>query len=317
MEMSDTIFIGISSYRDPLLAHTIKSALDHAKYPEKLRFGIVEQEVPEHRINSGSFFGADLTYVAIDPAASRGACWARSIQMSLYNDEDWVFQIDSHSVFDKDWDEYFVEMCKILRMANPKVVISGYPKGFEFKDGRSLRHYDDNNVIVHACSDDTSFENGPVLNIPPRGSELKVPVKGFYIGAQTMFAPGRFLYEVPYDPYLYFNGEEHSLAVRAFTHGWDVYHCPGMPIYHLYEGGDKDSYRKKHWSDGENEDRKVKWGSLDMRSKMRLADMLFHGKDVGQFGLGNVRTLDQFAEFSGIDYKNKTIHEKARKGIWE
>jgi len=315
--MSDTIFVGISSYRDPLLAHTIKNALDNAKYPENIRFGIVEQEAPEHRLNPASINGANITYVAIDPLASRGACWARSIQMSLFNDEDWVLQVDSHMMFDPDWDEYFVEMCKILSMSNPKVVISGYPKGFEFKNGRSKKYPDDNNVIVHACTDDTSFEHGLVLNIPPRGTELKVPVKGFYIGAQAMFVPGRFLYEVPYDPYLYFNGEEHSLAVRAYTHGWDIYHCPGMPVYHLYEGGDADSYRKKHWSDGENEDRKVKWGSLDMRSKMRLADMLFHGKDVGKFGLGNVRTLEQFADFSGIDYKNKIIHEKARKGIWE
>jgi len=316
MEMSDTIFVGISSYRDPLLAHTIKSALDNAKYPEQIRFGVVEQEIPERRIVPESFCGANITHIAIDPKVSRGACWARSLQMSLFDDEDWVFQIDSHTVFDYGWDEYFVEMSKILMMTNPKVVISGYPRGFIFKNGRSEKVRDDGKVIVHTCTEDTSFEHGPVLNIPPKGIDSEVPVKGFYIGAQTMFAPGRFIYEVPYDPYLYFNGEEHSLAVRAFTFGWDIYHCPGMPVYHLYETSDTDSYRKKHWEDKENEDRKVKWGNMDVRSKTRLAEMLLYGKDVGRIGLGNVRTLQEFAEFSGIDYPNKFIHEKARKGIW-
>jgi hypothetical protein len=317
MEMSDTIFVGISSYRDPLLAHTIKSALDHAKYPERLRFGIVEQEVLEHRINPSAFFGADITYIAIDPTASRGACWARSIQMSLYNDENWLLQCDSHTIFGDDWDEYFVEMSKILRMSNKKCLISSYPRGFTFKNGKSAPVADDGKVIGHVCTKDASFDSGtPVTSIHPIGVDSLVPVRGFFIGAGCIFAPGKFVYDVPYDPYLYFNGEEHSLSVRAFTHGWDVYHAPAMPIYHLFENNGGDSYRKKHWSEDEDEDRKLKWGTLDVRAKMRLSAMLFRGEDVGRLGLGNVRTLEQFAEFSGIDYKNKTIHEKARTGTW-
>ena len=315
--MSDTIFIGISSYRDPLLTHTIKSALDHAKYPENLRFGIVEQEILEHRIKPKDFFGADITYISIDPAASRGACWARSIQMSLYNDEDWILQCDSHTIFGDNWDEYFVEMSKILRMGNKKCLISSYPRGFTFKNGKSTPVIDDEKVIGHVCIKESCFEaNGPVVTVHPVGVDSLIPVRGFYIGAGCIFAPGKFVYDVPYDPYLYFNGEEISLAVRAFTHGWDVYHAPAMPIYHLFESGDGDSYRKKHWSEDEDEDRKLKWGELDVRAKTRLSAMLLRGEDVGRFGLGNARTLEQFAEFSGIDYKNKIIHEKARKGVW-
>jgi hypothetical protein len=49
---------------------------------------------------------------------------------------------------------------------------------------------------------------------------------------------------------------------------------------------------------------------------MRLSAMLFRSEDVGRMGLGNVRTLEDYAEFCGIDYKNKIIHEKARKGPW-
>jgi hypothetical protein len=318
MTMPDTIFVGIASYRDPLLAHTIKSALDNSKYPERLRFGVVEQEVPERRIIPASFCGANITHIAVDPLVSRGACWARSIQMSLFDDEDWILQVDSHTIFDKGWDEYFVEMSKILSMTNKKTLISGYPRGFSFKNGKSEPIRDDNKVIGHVCTAEASFDNGtPVITIHPKGVDSKVPVRGFYIGAGCIFAPGKFVYDVPYDPYLYFNGEEHSLSARAFTHGWDVYHSPGMPVFHLFEGSDCESYRKKHWSDAENEERKVKWGTLDLRSKSRLSAMLFRSEDVGRMGLGTVRTLDEYAEFSGIDYKNKIIHEKARKGPWE
>ena len=41
--MSNTIFIQIASYRDPQLLHTLRDALDKAKYPENLRFAICWQ----------------------------------------------------------------------------------------------------------------------------------------------------------------------------------------------------------------------------------------------------------------------------------
>jgi hypothetical protein len=43
----EKIFIHIASYRDPELIPTIKDCLLKAKYPERLRFGIVWQHSKE------------------------------------------------------------------------------------------------------------------------------------------------------------------------------------------------------------------------------------------------------------------------------
>jgi hypothetical protein len=42
--------------------------------------------------------------------------------------------------------------------------------------------------------------------------------------------------EVPYDPHLpfLFFGEESSMAVRMWTHGWDFFSPPHHVIYHLW-----------------------------------------------------------------------------------
>jgi len=43
---------------------------------------------------------------------------------------------------------------------------------------------------------------------------------------------------------------------------------------------------------------------------------LIHGNMRGIYGLGTDRTLEQFVEFSGVDYKNKVVYDKATKGCW-
>ena len=39
---------------------------------------------------------------------------------------------------------------------------------------------------------------------------------------------------VPYDPTLYFLGEEITLAVRAYTHGYDLFHPSETIVWHEY-----------------------------------------------------------------------------------
>ena len=63
---------------------------------------------------------------------------------------------------------------------------------------------------------------------------LKKPMKGAFIAGGFFFTKSDFIKEVPYDPNLYFIGEEISLGVRAYTHGWDVYYPNKVVIYHNY-----------------------------------------------------------------------------------
>ena len=54
------------------------------------------------------------------------------------------------------------------------------------------------------------------------GVEVDTPVAGFHVAGGCVFAPGRIVNEIPYDPLLYFHGEEQALALRAWTRGWDA-----------------------------------------------------------------------------------------------
>ena len=72
------------------------------------------------------------------------------------------------------------------------------------------------------------------------------PARARFVSAHFLFSLGAFVEEVPYDPSLYFVGEEITLAARAFTHGYDLFHPTEIIVWHEYSR----EYRPhKHWTD--------------------------------------------------------------------
>ena len=142
----------------------------------------------------------------------------------------------------------------------------------------------------------------------PVDSDL--PLRGFHIGAGCLFAPGAFALQFPYDPALYFHGEEQALALRLFTHGWDVFHMPGLPLYHLYNDGHPGiPPRPLHWN-APGPAHPHGWQDLERRSRARLS-ALVAGQPLGAYGLGNARTLADYANWCGIDYAGRTLRPQA------
>ncbi len=112
---------------------------------------------------------------------------------------------------------------------------------------------------------------------------------------------------MPYDPNLYFMGEETSLAARLWTHGWDIYHPNRSLVFHYWPR----DYRRTHWDDVEG------WADLDARSRRRVCDLLAgqQSRDGAtpapgdRYGLGCVRSLAEYQEFSGVDFARRQLAE--------
>lgn len=312
-----TIFISIASYCDKLLEQTVRDALAKATTPSNLFFGIVEQNFVENRFNYEDI-KAQVRYVGIDVQDSRGACWARALAMSLYSGETWFLQVDSHTVFEQGWDTVLIEAASVCSKMSPKFVISNYPHPFKMVDGVPMLEKSTDQVLFNFVNDDCTFRNeDTILTFTAIGRDSDTPINGYHLAAGFIFTLGRFVYEVPYDPHLYFEGEEQTLSVRAYTHGWDIYHTTHVPVYHLYNTGDAEtSHREVHWSPDADEKRHQRWWDLDNKSKERMTNLLHRNKDLGVYGLGNKRSLVEYANFSGIDYRNKVLapHTK-HKGV--
>ena len=307
------IYISIASFCDPYLLHTVQDACDKATFTHDLIFGIIDQH-PVHR-------GADLRALAgtshlryshIYPTESRGVCWARSLAFALYQDEKYLLQIDSHMLFEPGWDVQLITQLQALHDRSQQPIVSTYPYGFEFENERAVVKIVVSNkttLVLRPHPDTQLSSQSATLRFRAEHVFTREPVRGCHVSGGFIFTYGRFVYEVPYDPYLYFHGEEQSLAVRAYTRGWDIFHPPHIPLFHLYKLPNT-AHTAHHWHPEWEKQRDFKFTDLTLLAKVRLMDLLYQRRSLGVYGLGQQRSLADYAQFSGIDYANQTLQRE-------
>ncbi|GIS26844.1 MAG: hypothetical protein CM15mP127_12170 [Gammaproteobacteria bacterium] len=95
-----SIFISIASYQDPLLESTVFSAIHNADNPNNLVFGICDQS---SNIKDLSAYNAqsEISMSTLILYFRRDHVGLRKSHQSLFQDEEFYLQIDSHTQFDK------------------------------------------------------------------------------------------------------------------------------------------------------------------------------------------------------------------------
>lgn len=308
--MNEKIFVNIASYKDPLLFSTIKSAVKNATRPEMLVFGIVDQgHHAQHDAIADLPFAKQVRYVFVDARDTLGACWARSLGQSLYDGEQFYLQLDSHMSFVPGWDSILRDQHRKLLEREPKPIITTYPHAFTIEDG-IVKHACgldvDSVLVIRPCKDSVPTPDKCAINIQAYHLNTTQAVIGCHIAAGFIFCAGSFVEEVPYDPFLYFHGEEHALAARAFTHGWCIFHTPMVPVFHLYKMPNT-HYDSQHWAGPLNDKRSFTPTELTNRSNKRLERLLRGDGLPGAYGLGKVRSIEDFYAISGINYRTNTV----------
>lgn len=295
-----SFFVSIAAYRDPELLPTIANCLAKARRPERVRFGICWQYGPE-MAGSEQLTGPQFAVHYVDTRLSRGACWARAEIMKLYDGEDWYLQLDSHHRFTQDWDEKLVEQAGLTGSSRP--VLSTYAPGFT--PGHEAEAAEDVTTMEFDCF----TEQGVLLPKPAVAPETRAaPIRARFVSAHFLFAPGRFVHEVPYDPELYFIGEEITLAVRSFTHGYDLFYPARHILWHEYTRAG----RAKHWDDHLYETGSaVAWWERDAPSLAKASRFLtepWQGRD----GAGSARSVADYEAYAGISFRHRRVQDYTR-----
>lgn len=308
MATAPSIFIGIASYRDRWLWHTVQDALAKASAPERLHFGIIDQSEPEQFPEPRAApWWKQLHYLRVPPLDARGPCWARYVSQGYYAGEDFYLQIDSHMLFQPHWDRQLIEDWRAVAQRHERVILTTYPQSFRVQEGRIVTDPPSKRPLVLRVKPGEALQpEHPVLLFRAEWAAGEVALPGFHVAGGCLFTLGRFIEEVPYDPHLYFHGEEQNLAIRAWTRGWDIYHPPGMPMFHLYKTADAPK-GPQHWNAEIDQQRAQRWWVLDQAAKLRMRKLLYEQSLEGVYALGTQRSLEDFARFSGIDYPRRLI----------
>jgi glycosyltransferase involved in cell wall biosynthesis len=229
----NSIFIQIASYRDPQLKITLKDLLDNAKHPENLIICIAWQHATEDLWDNLDEFKNDPRFkiIDIDYKDSKGVCWARNQIQQFYNEEKYTLQIDSHMRFNKNWDEDLISMIENLQAKrHEKPLLTAYAPSFDPQHDPEMRVQVPWRMVF-----DRFIPEGAIFFLPetiPNYEILNEPVPSRFYSAHFCFTLGEFCKEVQHDPEFYFHGEEISIAVRAFTHGYDLFHPHKVVIWH-------------------------------------------------------------------------------------
>lgn len=303
----ETIFIQIASYRDPLLIPTLDDLFANADKPENLRVCVAWQHSTEDTWDNVDKYKNDprVKILNIPHDRSKGACWARNLIQGEYNGEDYTLQLDSHHKFTKGWDSTIIRMYKDLKAKGvEKPLITSYLPSFNPDN-------DPNDRLDEVWKMDFNrFTPEGYIFVYPSVMEnwrnLTEPLPSRFFSAHFAFTTGQFCKEVPHDPHMYFHGEEPSLASRAYTHGYDLYHPHRVIAWHYYtrEGN------KKHWDDDQS------W--VDKNNHSHLRFRVLHGMEEASpektpeldlYGFGNIRTLQDYEKYAGVRYRDRKVQQ--------
>jgi hypothetical protein len=312
---SPTVFVSVASYRDKYCTRTLESMYENSSNPANLIVGLCiqndEGDEPCFLKNPAlAAYKHNIRTINLTHYEAKGPTWARYLCTTLMQNEDYFLQVDSHTLFDKDWDAKMIAMVTDIKAntSSKDVVLSHYPPLYE-EYGNPNR---DKKVVDTICQ---SFfnERGMVSFLGAEGVDMKKHkyVQTPHIAAGMFFCEGKCIKEVPYDPHLpnLFVGEEILHSARVWTAGYDIYTPNENVVYHLYTRADQPHI----WDD------KKDYNDEDAFNKAKMilgfennldAKVPTHVKaNLDKYGLGKKRSLKQFFEFAGIDAENKRIYK--------
>jgi len=313
-EPASTIFVSIAAYRDPELLPTLQNCLETAANPQDLRFCIAWQHSPEDSWDVLDDYRSDPRFQIIDIPCqeSKGVCWARHEIQKRYGNEAYYLQLDSHHRFSPNWDDTIKDYLHYLQATgHRKPLLSAYLPPYHPENDPQGREID-----VYGQKSERFLPQGVIFlnsHHVQGWKEMQAPFRSRFLSAHFIFTTGKFVQEAPYDPDLYFHGEETSLAARAYTHGYDLF-CPHRPvIWHEYVRKGK----TKHWDDCAD------WGLKNDRSYARYRELFGMESPARsdqekapdhRFGLGTARSLAEYERYAGIRFKTRQIHKETIDG---
>jgi hypothetical protein len=295
------IFVNICSYRDKLLAPTIQSLLDNESGRNTITYGIFEQTSLEDSLVKKYPHLAkhkQVRYKRIDPEYSDGVVWARAINAMQIYDEEFQYQVDSHMLFDKGWDNYlildYMQGCRDF--GHDKIVLSAGTKNFDLDEDR---------ITKHILNDDISVKLGYYqfnknMRLYAHGPWIPSPDKlqpSIHICAGNFFAPAKWVKEVGYNTNIYFEGEEQMLVLMSFLKGYKVLTQRRVKCYHYL--------RSSNWESKQTINPVISQEKIRMnqdRSEKELSNFLYSIDE---------SVLRKYQEEMGVDFINRRLEERS------
>lgn len=213
-----TIFITIPAYEDPLLIETIEGALNNARYPENLHFAIslIYDKLPLPSLDK---YTTNFKFIKYEKESRPALNMIRHELFNLYDGEDYLLMIDSHTLFAPNWDSDLVsDHLQLKNIYGKKTIISKQVPALvgpiSVLNEKTLWEID--------LSNDKGFLH-QIWAVPKEYQQKP----GYYLvnhaSGHFLFAPGNFVTEVGIVPVQGHYAQEEMLSYTSFMNGWSIF----------------------------------------------------------------------------------------------
>ncbi|KAL7537933.1 hypothetical protein ACHAWF_005943 [Thalassiosira exigua] len=258
--------------------------------------------------------------------AAKGPVYARSFVRKVLGDEEFCMQIDAATDFDPGWDELAIRQWATT--GNEYAILSTEPPSSKERE----KGASNGSEVPRQCNIKIGSEGVPLYENVADGKAIGLRQPLLSTTHSSSFAFGKCHYEtnVPHDPFAaqLLASEKFPRFARLWTRGYDVY-TPSVnivyrdnsilhPLHHAAGHGGAEGGEGKKWPRNDNERR-------DAYVRMKVLLDIHHGisgaaaaslgggaeggiggkisaarANLGIYGLGKRRTLEQLLDFVGI-----------------
>jgi len=330
---SETIFVNLACYRDPECVQTLYSLFSTAANPTRVWVGLLDQSY-DHDTNILEEYARlckkrrtynysnQIRRYHLLPSKSRGHIVCRYlVDHFLFRSEKYHLTIDSHTLFVKYWDYHMCEeLNKLISPQCPHPVLTMDPPTYHVTSRSAVSDFNQEPGYYMSCSDKP--KKGYLLPSIVSESMQHVPDHPIptclWSGAMS-FSRSASIRRVPFDPHLSYvhTGENVYMAARLFTHGLQCFHPTRSYMAsmkgHSYRYTVFDQFTKKQQKERTKAYQRM-YLILGLGVKLlspqqqreRYQDKVLT-QDANVYGLGTVRTLDDYFAASGLNWKDMGV----------
>lgn len=302
------IFVNICSYRDKFLPLTLESLLDTESGRNEITYGVFEQIKLEDSLIQKHPELANhprVRYKRIDPEYSEGVVWARSINAMQIHDEEFMYQIDSHMLFDTAWDHYLIlDYLQASKLAKTdKVILTAGTKNFKLVGNKIVKStFVDGDITTEIKYVD--FAKNLKLNAHGHWIPATEQVQpAIHILAGNLFTHTDWVKNVGYNAKIFFGGEEQILTLSSWLAGYKIYNQRALKVYHYI---DSSSHESKVYVNPVISEEKIEF--FRKRTDEEISRYVYSIDE---------ELLKQFKEETGVDYINRKLEPRAVSDHWD
>lgn len=320
----DGIFVLIPSFQEEDLVKTVDSIFENANEPNRVFVGICNQRSDDGDFETFPCYGDHVRVINLRSPFPLGLGNAYYLASQLLQQEKFCLRIDAHTRMKKDWDKTLIEYYNLIseKENNKKIILTHLTGGvykikresdddvkaqnedvwLHEKEPPNLDSWMDHQVW-QLCTFALQSEHTKQTDYVWTDSDLENGYKEVHmVSGSFHFSLRDFLFDCEADSRLFFWGEEHIFAMRAWTRGYRMY---GIKVNTQFTAGKSEEYYK---TIGINDWRKKltaeQWNnpiSLSGSQMDHHASKILKGEELGFYGAKDQESYDAYMEKIGFN----------------